>query len=165
MVSPCGGKILVEQIQNDDINLLKECLAAGATVILIAADKNPNALDILPENLRPEARFDYDWLYHKELILKRGAYPFKGLLTGASDIDYYDGVFSETVFVPQKNAVPKTYAFAFSTGYPVAGGYIGGFQLAEYNVLNGKVLVNALNIADNLTARPAADKILKNLLK
>lgn len=64
-----------------------------------------------------------------------------------------------------KNAVPKTYAFAFSTGYPVAGGYIGGFQLAEYNVLNGKVLVNALNIADSLTARPAADKILKNLLK
>lgn len=165
VVSPCGGKILVEQVQNDDINLLKECLAAGATVILIAADKNPNALDILPENLRPEARFDYDWLYHKELILKRGAYPFKGLLTGASDIDYYDGVFSETVFVPQKNAVPKTYAFAFSTGYPVAGGYIGGFQLAEYNVLNGKVLVNALNIADSLTARPAADKILKNLLK
>lgn len=40
-----------------------------------------------------------------------------------------------------------------------------GFQLAEYNLLNGKVLVNALNIADNLTARPAADKIVKNLLK
>lgn len=165
VTAPCGGKILVEQVENSDIDLLKECLAAGATAIFIAADKNPNALDVLPKTLRPEARFNYDWLYHKELVLKRGAYPFKGLLTGVADIDYYDGVFSETVFIPQKNAVPNTYAFAFSTGYPVLGGYIGGFQLAEYNVLNGKVLVNALNIADSLTASPAADKILKNLLK
>ena len=163
---PTNGKIIVENLTNGDEVLIKKCLGLGATVVLISADKHPSALNLIDETRRPEPISNYDWLYHKELLIKPNTYPFKGLKSGVADIDYYDGIFSETVFTMPENTKPdKTHAIAFSTGYPVKTGYIGGFQLAEFKVLNGTVIVNSLDLTNDGSPRPAADAVLNNLLK
>ena len=175
--------VLAGEVTEENLGVLRDFLEKGASVIAVEiAKKNLSksgvsalavdiskesckVLELLPENRRPGINTKVDWLYHKEYVLSPESPFFAGIDAGVMDVDLYQGVFYPHVLEAEQEQVPdETHAIAFSTGYPCASGYVGGFCVGTYQVGAGQLTLNTFNLLDVVDWAPMAERILVNML-
>lgn len=143
--------------------------AAGATVVFLSAAPfiaPPAAAapgHILPLGDEVKAWTPYDWLYHKDIAVKRHPM-FDGLEPGFLDWDVFGPVASSDVF--DCRTVPdEVVAAAFALGQTRPGGYYAGVIAGCYRRGRGRMVINALRILGNVGLHPVADRLLLNLIR
>ena len=142
-------------------------LEAGATVVFVSAQpfaQGKAAMEWLPlQNKGRCYRFN-DWLYHKECVAKRHPV-FAGLQgPGIMDWHYYGPVIPHEVF--EGLATPnETIAAAFASGYyAYPRAYGSSLLIAAYRSGQGRFILSAPYLLENLDRHPAADRMLLNLV-
>jgi len=161
----CGtdGTVLAGWVQETD--LLEACLRNGAHVIALRAAEE-QAITLLPEHRRPTLSREWDWLYHRETVLRPKGRFFAGMRTGLADALLYTGILTPNALVAEGEQIPdETDAFVFSTGYPCATGFLGGYKLGSYQVGTGTLILNTFNLLDAADTIPYAARLLVNLLE
>lgn len=105
-----------------------------------------------------------DWLYHKECVA--GRHPmFEGLAPpGIMDWDYYGPIITRTLF-DCRDTPDDVAAAAFAVGYSIPGGYASGILAGSYRHGEGRFVLNAFRVLENIDAHPAADRMLLNLIR
>lgn len=100
------------------------------------------------------------WLYHKDDWCK--LHPiFDGLPSpGLMDYTYYRDLIPDQAFVGQDPP-----AEAVAGGINASQGYSSGLTLAVYDLGAGHFILNTLRIRETLGTHPAADRLLRNLLR
>lgn len=113
----------------------------------------------------------YDWLYHKEYLLKRNHPYFEGLPTGMMDGDYYNYIISANAFIYDycKKLPDEVPAMATSLG--LAWGMedresmkADGVEIGTYNIGKGAMTICSFDLLENVAETPAADRMLMNIL-
>jgi hypothetical protein len=100
------------------------------------------------------------WLYLKDEWAKRHPI-FEGMPAGGlMDYDYYREVIPDLVFSGQD---PPDEAVAGAI--KASQDYASGLMLAVYRLGEGKFVLNTLRIRENLGGNPAAERLLRNLLR
>jgi hypothetical protein len=100
------------------------------------------------------------WLYHKEDWYKKHPI-FAGLpAPGLMDYTYYREIIPDTVFAGQD---PPLEAVAGAINAAI--GYSSGLLTAVYRFGEGRFVLNTLQIRQNLGTQPAAERLLRNLLR
>ena len=102
----------------------------------------------------------HGWLYLKDEWAK--THPiFAGLPTGGlMDTTFYREVIPDLVFTGQD---PPSEAVAGAI--KASQDYASGLMLSVYRVGKGQIVLNTLRITENLGSHPAADRLLRNLLR
>jgi hypothetical protein len=142
---------------------LLEHIARGSTAVFLCPEvfsdgksnlawlplKNKGSLVNLPS-----------WLYHKEDWTKKHPI-FAGLPSpGLMDYTYYREIIPDTVFAGQD---PPLEAVAGAINAAI--GYSSGLLVAVYPLGEGRFILNTLQIRQNLGSHPAAERLLRNLLR
>lgn len=145
---------------------LARSVARGGVALLLAAhtlQRDDQPLGWLPLANKGHLFTARDWLYHKEVVLKRHPI-FAGLPCGAlMDWEYYDQVFP-AVHIDGLDACDDVAAVAISTGYPILGGYASGLIAGSYALGAGRVLLSTFRVLEQLGINPAADQLLLNMI-
>ena len=158
-----GNTVLAGWVKETE--LLERCLANGAHVIALRAAED-QAISLLPEHRRPAISREWDWLYHRETVLRPKGRFFSGMRTGLADALLYTGILTPNGLVAEGEQIPdETDAFVFSTGYPCASGFLGGFKLGSYQVGAGTLILNTFNLLDAVESVPYAARLLVNLIE
>lgn len=151
---------------------LKKRLDRGATVIFLcpeifAAEGNPTAF--LPLENKGRLVSIWSWLYQMDHWSRKHPF-FEGLPTGGlMDYAYYAEIIPLTGYA---ESTPKT-VFIGQSGLEAAvvGGikasqdYASGLFLSVHRSGSGRVVLNGLNLRDQLGGHPAAERILRNMLR
>lgn len=147
--------------------LEKGCSVFVASRFAMAKDEDMNAwlpLEKKPQSM-PVHRGPTDWLYHKEYLAKRRHPYFKNLPVGMMDWDYYRYMICGAYFLPEEDAPAQDVAsICFGVGEAFDGGYQGGMDVCSYPCKNGKLILNAYLLLENLNVCPAADRLFMNIL-
>jgi len=148
-----------------ETDLLERCLANGAHVIALRGAED-QSISLLPEHRRPVISREWDWLYHRETVLRPKGRFFSGMRTGLADALLYTGVLTPNGLVAEGERIPdETDSFVFATGYPCASGFLGGFKLGSYQVGTGTLILNTFNLLDTFQTVPYAARLLVNLIE
>ena len=100
------------------------------------------------------------WLYHKEEWCKRHPI-FEGLPSpGLMDYTFYRELIPDIVFSGQ-----DTPDEVVAAGINASIGYSSGLLMAVYRFGEGRFIVNTLQIKNNLNQHPAAERLLRNMLR
>lgn len=100
------------------------------------------------------------WLYHKDEWCKRHLI-FDGLpAPGLMDYAYYRDLLPDLAFTGQDPPL-ETVAAAINASQ----GYSSGLLVAVYPLGEGRLVLNTLAVRENLGAHPAAERLLRNLLR
>lgn len=100
------------------------------------------------------------WLYHKEDWTKKHPI-FDGLPSpGLMDYTYYREIIPDNVFAGQD---PPLEAVAGAINAAI--GYSSGLLVAVYPFGEGRFVLNTLQIRQNLGTHPAAERLLRNMLR
>lgn len=100
------------------------------------------------------------WLYLKDEWAKRHAI-FEGLPSGGlMDYAYYREVIPDLVWSGQD---PPAAAVAGAT--KASQDYTSGLMVAVYTLGDGRFVLNTLQIRENLETHPAAERLLRNMLR
>jgi hypothetical protein len=100
------------------------------------------------------------WLYHKDDWCKRHPI-FDGLPAGGlMDYTYYREIIPDAAWIGQD--LP---AEAVAGGINASQGYSSGLYVAVYELGAGRLILNALRIRENLGSHPAAERLLRNMLR
>jgi hypothetical protein len=149
---------------------LLEAASAGATVVFLSAAPflvGPIAEGAAPPELplgnAVQARTFNDWLYHKEIVAQPHAL-FDQLPTGLLDWSYYGQVWTHEVF-DCRETPEEVVAASFAVGYSCPGGYDSGIIMAICRHGQGRIILNAMRVLEELDRHPAADQLLLNLLR
>jgi hypothetical protein len=100
------------------------------------------------------------WLYHKDDWCKRHPI-FDGLPAGGlMDYAYYREIIPDAAWIGQDRP-----AEAVAGGINASQGYSSGLYVAVYELGAGRFILNALRIRENLGPHPAAERLLRNMLR
>ncbi len=163
--------ILVGDVSKTKSNIgdwkeLARRMARGSVAVFLspqAFQREKDDVGWLPLDTKGRCYQFNDWLYHKECVAK--THPvFEGLPgKGILDFYYYGPVIPHYIFDGQ-SLPAEVVAAAFTTGYPVKGGYASGILLGRYEFGAGHFFVNTFPILEQLDQHPAADRLLLNLV-
>jgi hypothetical protein len=138
-------------------------VARGSSAIFLSPDvfqQGGNALARLPLKTKGTLARMGGWLYHKDEWAKQHPI-FDGLQSG--------GMMDYAVY---RDIIPDlAFAGGEEPSEPIAGandvscGYSAGLMVARYDFGEGRFILNTLNIQDNLGKDPAAERLLRNLLR
>jgi hypothetical protein len=166
---PERGEVIIVGDSVGDENIWKELysrMERGAIVVFLSPSvfrKGDDPVFWLPLKKKGRCYAFYDWLYHKEIVVK--PHPvFEGLPTGIMDWYFYGPLISPILFEGQDEP-DEVIAAAFAVSYPVPGGYASGLMLAFYKFGEGGFYINSFPILENIGQHPAADRLLLNLIK
>lgn len=137
-------------------------VSAGATVIFLcpeAARSGDDATCLLPLDDRGGFKGIGGWLYLKDEWASRHSV-FDGLPVGLMPYDYYGPLIPDLVWT---SATPPAEVLAGAN--KTSQGYDSGILLAVQKQGTGRVIVNTLRIRENLGAHPAAERLLRNLVR
>ena len=143
---------------------LAERIARGSTVVFLSpavfaqGDKPDRAGCRWPTRARSTGL--PAWLYHKDEWAK--PHPiFDGLPAGGLlDYTFYRELIPDAAFVGQDPP-----AEAVAGGINATIGYSSGLIVAVYPLGAGRFVLNTLRIRENLGRHPAAERLLRNLLR
>lgn len=146
---------------------LLERMARGSTIVFFDPRVFQNGDDStfwLPLATRGRWFTFHDWLYHKECVARRHPV-FAGLQApGVLDMDYYGPVIPHDIF-EGLDTPDETIAAAFATGYNhYPTGYGCGLLMGVYRCGDGRIVLSTPPVLDHLSAHPAADRLLLNLV-
>ena len=146
---------------------LLDRLARGSTAIFLNPRAFQNGDDStfwLPLATRGRWFTFHDWLYHKECVARRHPV-FAGLQgPGILDMDYHGPVIPHDIF-EGLDTPDETIAAAFATGYNhYPTGYGCGLLMGAYRCGDGWIVLSTPPVLDHLSAHPAADRLLLNLV-
>ena len=147
-------------------DIITRWLEAGTTVLLLSP--KPLRCDQadtshLPWGEAIRARTFHDWLYHKDVVIKR--HPIvEGLQSGSLlDLSHWGHVVGHDMFDCDQ-APDEVITAAFAVGYSCPGGYDSGVILGSQTMGKGRLIFNALQVLPHISRHPAADRLLLNLI-
>lgn len=163
---------LPEDAKDEAWSTVRGLLDKGCSVVVgsrHAMSKNDDAVFYLPLQKKPvlthTGRGSTDWLYHKEYLAKRGHPYFRNMPTGLMDWEYYLQLSCGAYFRdPDERCAVDVSACCFCTGDINDDGYAGGMNLAAYRAGQGRLILCAFRLMENLNVNPAADRLLINML-
>ena len=170
--------VLVGKADKDTLDALYRRAEYGADVVFLDAsvfvDPAEDAFDNrrhvpvrLPFENRGYLTYSEMWYYHPIQVLRR--HPFtEELPKGILHDDFWGGVTPQFVFDGQE--IPDelcgvTLAVPYLTSYAEGDGYLMGTCLAAYKYGRGRLILNGFKITENLGRHPAADRLMRNILK
>jgi hypothetical protein len=119
-----------------------------------------NKVGFLPLGKKGSLSTIYSWLYLKDEWAKRHPI-FEGLPAGGlMDHDFYRELIPSTVWMGQDP--PKE---AVAGAIKASQDYSSGLMVSVYSFGSGNFILNTLLIRDNLGIHPAAERLLRNLLR
>ncbi len=138
-------------------------IAAGATVVFLCPEvfaKNNQPTALLPLANKGTATSIVGWLYLKDEWAK--PHPiFEGLPAGGLlDYTYYREIIPDLVWQGQD---PPQEAVAGAI--KASQDYASGLMVAVYRLGEGRLILNTLRIRQNLDGNPAAERLLRNMLR
>ena len=141
-------------------------IAQGGTAIFLTPrvlGRSGQELGWLPLGQKGEAPAITGWVYHRDDFARRHPI-FEGLPSGGLlDWDYYREIIPDHLFVGQERA-SEVVAGGLTVGYTCPGGYAAGSLVATYELGEGRFVINALLLAENL-GHPVADRLLANMIR
>lgn len=161
-----------EAEKQDAWEIIRQLLKKGCSVFVasrFAFSKGEEMNAWLPLENKPKSmpvhRGPTDWLYHKEYLAKRNHPYFKNLPTGMMNWDYYRHLICGAYFAHENGLPTQDIAsICFGIGEYCDDGYQGGMNICSYPVENGRLILNAYLLLENLNTNPAADRLLLNIL-
>ncbi|MBN2210937.1 MAG: hypothetical protein JW709_06035 [Sedimentisphaerales bacterium] len=144
-------------------NNLTERIRQGTTAIFLSPEvlqKDDQPTGWLPLNNKGALTHISSWLYLTDVWAKHHAF-FEGLPAGGLlDYTFYREIISSLVWVGQD---PPDQAVAGSI--KASQDYASGLILSVYNLGEGRLILNSLRIRENLGIHPAAERLLRNMLR
>ena len=137
-------------------------IARGSVAVFLAPEvfaRGDNPVGWLPLANKGQVTPIGGWLYLADEWAKRHPI-FEGLPTGLMDYTYYREIISNTVWAGQ-DAPLEAVAGAMKTSQAYASGLLVGV----YELGAGRFVLNTLFIRDNLGSHPAAERLLRNMLR
>jgi hypothetical protein len=151
---PCGAEAFRE---------LARRIACGATVVFIAPEvfaQGDRPVAWLPLTRKGTLSPIVGWLYLKDEWCKRHPI-FEGMPSGGlMDYNYYREIIPDLVWSGQDPP-----AEAVAGAIKASQDYASGLMLAVYDLGEGRFILNTLRIRENLDHHPAAERLLRNLLR
>jgi len=142
---------------------LAKRIAQGSTVVFLSqeifgSEKSPVAW--LPLANKGQIMSMNSWLYLKDDWAKNHPF-FEGMQTGGMlDYNYYGALISDAVWQGQ-DAPAEAVAGAIKASQD----YSSGLEVCVYKLGEGRFVLNTLRIRDSLGLNPAAERLLRNMLK
>ena len=147
----------------DAFRELARRIAMGSTAVFLSPDVFREGDDLtrwLPLANKGNLAFMRSWLYLKDEWAKRHPI-FDGLPCGGMmDYTFYREIIPDAVWSGQD---PPAEAVAGAIN--AAQGYSSGLLLAVYELGAGRFILNTLSIRENLGQHPAAERLLRNMLR
>ncbi len=139
-------------------------IAAGSTVVFLSpevfAAKPEQPTAFLPLVRKGTLVPIWGWLYLKDEWAKRHPI-FEGLPAGGlMDYAYYRELIPDLVWQGQDPP-----AEAVSGAIKASQDYTSGLMVSVYNLGAGRMVLNTLRIHQNLSGNPAAERLLRNMLR
>jgi len=138
-------------------------IAGGATVVFLCPEvfrKGDQPAGWLPLEHKGALAAMSSWLYLKDEWAKRHAI-FDGLPAGGLlDTTFYRELIPDLAWVGQD---PPAEAVAGAIN--AAQGYSSGLMVAVYDLGAGRFVLNTLRVRENLGRHPAAERVLRNMLR
>jgi hypothetical protein len=138
-------------------------IAQGSTAVFLspavfAKEKNPTGW--LPMVNKGTLGGLPSWLYHKDDWCRRHPI-FDGLPSGElMDYAYYREIIPDGAWIGQDPPAEPV-----AGGINASQGYSSGLYVAVYDLGAGRFILNALRIRESLGANPAAERLLRNMLR
>jgi hypothetical protein len=138
-------------------------IVQGSTVVFLspavfAKEKNPTGW--LPLASKGSLTGLPSWLYHKDDWCRRHPI-FDGAPCGElMDYAYYREIIPDAAWVGQDAPVEPV-----AGGINASQGYSSGLYLSVYELGAGRFILNTLRIRENLGGNPAAERLLRNMLR
>lgn len=138
-------------------------IARGATAVFLCPEVFANGdkpVAWLPLAKKGTLAPIWGWLYLKDEWCKRHPV-FEGMPCGElMDYNYYREIIPDLVFVGQDPPVE-----AVAGAIKASQDYSSGLMLSVYQLGEGRFVLNTLRIRENLATHPAAERLLRNLLR
>ena len=142
---------------------LAQHIARGATAIFLAPEifkKGTDSVGWLPLANKGSLASIHGWLYLKDEWAKRHPL-FDGLPSGGlMDYTFYREIIPDAVWMNQDPP-----AEAVAGGIKASQDYSSGLMVSVYPLGAGRFVLNTLLIRENLGSHPAAERLLRNLLR
>jgi hypothetical protein len=142
---------------------LAQHIARGSTAIFLAPEvfkRGDNKVGWLPLANKGSLTRIQGWLYLKDEWAKRHPI-FDGLPSGTlMDYTFYREIIPDAVWMNQNSPVE-----AVAGAIKASQDYSSGLMLAVYPLAAGRFFLNTLLIRENLGSHPAAERLLRNLLR
>jgi hypothetical protein len=142
---------------------LTKKINGGATAIFLCPEifaKDKEATAWLPLPKKGKVDSIWGWLYLKDEWAKRHPI-FDGLPSGGlMDYNYYRELIPDLVLQGQ-NPPDEAVAGAIKASQD----YASGLMVSVYKLGEGRMVLNTLRIRENLDGNPAAERILRNMLR
>jgi len=167
--SPITGEVILVSEKAPTLDTPKEfqklmdCILRGANVIFLSPKvfkRNGDPLGWLPLENKGKLKVMGSWLYLKDDWAK--SHPiFKGLPSGGlMDWTFYREIIPSEVLSGQEPPVE-----AVAGGIDASESYSSGLMVSVYKLGAGHFILNTLRIRENLGNNPAAEYLLRNMLK
>jgi len=142
---------------------LMQHIARGSNAIFLSPEvfkKGKNRVGFLPMEKKGSLATIYSWLYLKDEWAKQHPI-FEGLPAGGlMDHQFYRELIPSTVWIGQDP--PKE---AVAGAIKASQDYSSGLMVSVYPFGSGNFILNTLLIRNNLDTHPAAERLLRNLLR
>jgi hypothetical protein len=142
---------------------LAQHMARGSTAIFLAPEvfrQGDNAVGWLPLAKKGSLTSIHGWLYLKDEWAKRHPI-FDGLPAGGlMDYTFYREIIPDAVWMNQDPPLE-----AVAGAIKASQDYSSGLMLSVHPFGAGRFILNTLSIRENLGSHPAADRLLRNLLR
>jgi hypothetical protein len=136
-------------------------IARGSTAVFLCPEvfrRGDQPIGWLPLRNRGSLATMRNWVYLKDEWAKRHPI-FDGLPTGLLDYTFYREIIPDFAWAGQ-DPPAEVVAGAINTSQA----YSSGLLLSVHN-LSGRFILNTLRIRENLGTHPAAERLLRNLLR
>lgn len=138
------------------------CVEKGSTAVVLRPEafrKGDDPAGWLPLAHKGTVKNIHGWLYLKDEWAK--PHPiFDGLPCGLMDYTYYREIIPDIVFSGQDALIT-----AVAGGNKTSQGYDSGLLVSVHQYGQGRIVLNTLRIADQLGKHPAAEHLLRNMLR
>jgi len=137
-------------------------IARGSTTVFLSPEvfkRGEEALGWLPLANKGAPAAIGGWLYLKDEWAKRHPI-FDGLPTGLMDYTFYREIIPDAVWSGQ-DAPAQAVAGAIKTSQD----YASGLLVAVYELGAGRFVLNTLRVREELGRHPAAERLLRNMLR
>ncbi|MBN2294446.1 MAG: hypothetical protein JXM70_18600, partial [Pirellulales bacterium] len=147
----------------EDFRELARRMASGSTVVFLSPavfKKGDQPTGWLPMVNKGRLEPIWGWLYLKDEWAKRHPI-FDGLPSGGlMDYTFYREIIPDLVFAGQSPP-----AEAVSGAIKASQDYSSGLMVCEYSFGESRFILNTLKIRENLGKHPAAERLLRNMLR
>ena len=148
---------------------LHRCAERGSTVVFLRTEPFMDGRDVpvsrLTDIAGKDARcvYQHDWLYHMDNIHQAGPL-FEGLPEASvCDMETYDRVYPSALFLDMDRA-DAVHCAAIGLNCFIEHNCARSLTLAEYRRGEGRFVINAFHIEEQLGRHPIADQLMLNML-